>query len=30
MIPNSILSHGYAVDGVEEEGIVKKSKGDLQ
>ena len=30
MIPKSILSHNYAENGVEEEGIVKESKGDLQ
>ena len=30
MIPNSILNHDYAENGVEEEGIVKGSKGNLQ
>ena len=30
MIPNSILNHDYAENEVEEERIVKESKGDLQ
>ena len=30
MIPNSILNHDYAENGVEEEGIVKGCKEDLQ